>query len=207
MSNINVTQAFLPPKEDYEYYISKIWETSHLTNNGPLLKEFELSIKKYLEIDNFQFVANGTIALQLAIRAFDFDDGEIITTPFSYVATTSAIMWEGFKPIYADIDSDTLCMDPNNIETLITDKTRAIIPVHVFGNTCEIEKIEAIAKKHNLKVIYDAAHSFGVTHNGKSVFEYGDISITSFHATKLFHTIEGGGIFTKSSNDAWQGYN
>lgn len=198
MSNIYVTRAFLPPKEEYEYYISKIWETSHLTNNGPLLKEFELSIKRYLDIDNFQFVTNGTIALQIAIRSLELDQGEIITTPFSYVATTSAILWEGFTPIYADIDPETLCIDPEKIEKSITPNTRAILAVHVFGNKCDIEKIEKIAKTNNIKVIYDAAHSFGVKHEASSIFNFGDISVTSFHATKLFHTIEGGGIFTNS---------
>jgi len=127
-------------------------------------------------------------------------EGEVITTPFSYVATTSAILWERCTPVFVDIEPETLCIDPNKIEAAITPATKAIMPVHVFGFPCDVEKIDAIAKKHNLKVIYDAAHAFGVTYNGKSLFSYGDISTSSFHATKLFHTIEGGGIFTANKN-------
>lgn len=196
---INVTQTFLPPIKEYESYLDKIWKAKQLTNNGPLLKEFEYNLKEKLAINsyNFHFVTNGTIALQIALNALDIMDGEVITTPFSYVATTSSILWERCTPVFVDIDPNTLNIDPLKIESLITDKTKAIMPVHVFGNPCDIEAIQNIATKHGLKVIYDAAHAFGVTYKGKSIFEYGDISICSFHATKLFHTIEGGGLFVK----------
>ncbi len=195
MNKIFVTKAFLPPKEEYEAYINTIWANNILTNQGPLLMEFESKVKAYLGVDNFQFVANGTMALQLALRALDIEEGEVITTPFSYVATTSAILWEKLTPVYVDIDEHTLNIDPSKIEAAITPKTKAILAVHVFGNPCDIYSIDKIAKKHNLKVIYDAAHAFGVQYKGKSIFSYGDISVCSFHATKVFHTIEGGGIF------------
>jgi dTDP-4-amino-4,6-dideoxygalactose transaminase len=195
---IPVTKPFLPPKADYQRYIDEIWERNWLTNNGPLVNELELQLKEYLELDHLLYVTNGTIALQLAIKALDLK-GEIITTPFSYVATTSSIVWEGCKPVYVDILEDTLCIDPAKIEAAITPQTSAILATHVYGIPCEVASIEAIAKKYNLKVIYDGAHAFGVKVNGKSIFEYGDISTCSFHATKLFHTIEGGAVITKSA--------
>jgi dTDP-4-amino-4,6-dideoxygalactose transaminase len=198
MGKTYVTRAFLPPIDEYKEYIDRIWDSGILTNQGPLLKEFESKTRKYLNVDNFHFVTNGTIALQLAIKALGVANGEIITTPFSYVATTSAILWEGAKPVFVDIDEKTLCIDPKKIEAAITKKTKAILAVHVFGNPCDIETIQKIAKKHNLKVIYDAAHAFGVEYRGKSLLSYGDIAITSFHATKLFHTIEGGGIIVNN---------
>jgi dTDP-4-amino-4,6-dideoxygalactose transaminase len=194
---IYVTKTFLPPKEEYEKYLDKIWQSDQLTNNGPLLSEFEVKTKEYLGVENFLFVTNGTLALQLALRALDITEGEIITTPFSYVATTSAILWEHCTPVYVDIDPHTLNINPAKIESAITNNTKAILAVHVFGNPCDVEAIEKIAKKYNLKVIYDAAHAFGVRYKGKSLLYYGDISICSFHATKLFHTIEGGGIVTR----------
>lgn len=196
---IYVTKTFLPPKEEYETYLDTIWRSGHITNTGPLAAEFESRTKKYLGVDNFLFVANGTLALQVALRALEIDDGEVITTPFSYVATTSAILWEHLTPVYVDIDAKTLNIDPTKIEAAITDKTKAILAVHVFGNPCDVEAIEAIATKHDLRVIYDAAHAFGVTYKGKSLLDYGDISICSFHATKLFHTIEGGAIIAKDT--------
>ncbi len=200
MKKVNVTKTFLPPIEEYQQYLSQIWEKDQLTNQGPLLLEFEKKTSQYLGIDNFHFVTNGTIALQLAIRVLDITEGEIITTPFSYVATTSAILWQGCKPVFVDIDPDTLCIDPGKIEEAITKNTKAILAVHVFGNPCDIEKIEAIAEKHGLKVIYDGAHAFGVTYKGKSLLSYGDISICSFHSTKRFHTIEGGCVITKDKS-------
>jgi len=199
MERINVTKAFLPPIADYQKYMQKIWDSAWLSNQGPILEEFEAKTADYLGVDNFQFVTNGTLALQIAIRALDLLGSEIITTPFTYVATTSAILWEQCIPAFVDIDPTTLCIDPTKIEAAITSKTKAIMAVHVFGNPCDVEAIEAIAQKHNLKVIYDAAHAFGVTHKGKSLLSYGDISICSFHATKLFHTIEGGCIISKDS--------
>lgn len=193
---INVTKTFLPPEEEYQKYVNQIWASDWLTNQGPLLQEFEKKMKKRLGVENFHFVANGTLALQLSLRAFDLTEGEVITTPFSYVATTSSILWERCTPVFVDIDPTTFCIDPDKIEAAITNKTKAIMPVHVFGHPCDIEKISAIASKHNLKVIYDAAHTFGVKYKNRSLLSYGDISIGSFHSTKLFHTIEGGCVIT-----------
>lgn len=195
---INVTKPFLPPKEEYLKYIDGIWDRNWLTNNGPLVNELELKLKEYLGLDHLLFLNNGTIAIQIAIKALEFK-GEIITTPFSYVATTSSIVWEGCKPVFVDIDPLSFNIDPSKIEAAITKKTTGIIATHVFGNPCDIEAIETIAKKHHLKVIYDAAHCFGTKFKGKSVFEFGDINTTSFHSTKLFHTIEGGAVITKDS--------
>jgi dTDP-4-amino-4,6-dideoxygalactose transaminase len=159
--------------------------------------EFEKKLGQSLGVSNTHFVANGTLALQLSLKALDITEGEIITTPFSYVATTSSILWERCDPVFVDITPDTFCIDADKIEAAITDKTKAIMPVHVFGIPCDVEKIETIASKHNLKVIYDAAHAFGVEYKNKPLLGHGDISICSFHATKLFHTIEGGCIVTK----------
>lgn len=196
---IPVTKPFLPPKEEYLKYIDKIWETNWLTNMGPLSNELEVRLKEHLGVSHLFFLTNGTIALQIAIKALDLK-GEIITTPFSFVATTSSIVWEGCTPVFVDIDKDSLNIDADKIEEAITDKTSAILATHVYGNVCEIEKIEAIAKKHNLKVIYDGAHAFDVQYKGKSIFEYGDISITSLHATKLYHSGEGGLIMCNDNN-------
>jgi dTDP-4-amino-4,6-dideoxygalactose transaminase len=192
---INITKPFLPPQEEYNEYISGIWKRNWLTNNGPLVNDLELKLKEYLKINHLLFLNNGTIAIQIAIKALELK-GEIITTPFSYVATTSSIVWENCQPVFVDIHPDTLNIDPALIEAAITPKTSAILATHVYGNPCDIDAIELIAKKHKLKVIYDAAHCFGSTYKGKSVFEYGDISTTSFHATKVYHTIEGGAVFT-----------
>ena len=193
---IPVTKPFLPPIDMYNKYVEGIWERQWLTNHGPLVNELELKLKEFLGVKNLLFLSNGTIALQIAIKALELK-GEIITTPYSYVATTSCIVWEGCKPVFVDIDANSFNIDPALIESAITPKTSAILATHVYGNPCDVVAIETIAKKHNLKVIYDAAHAFGVTVNGKSIFEYGDISTTSFHATKLFHTSEGGAVFTK----------
>lgn len=195
---IPVTKPFLPPIEEYKKYIDGIWQRNWLTNMGPLASDLEIKLKQYLELKHLLFVTNGTIALQMAIKALGLK-GEIITTPFSFVATTSSIVWEGCKPVFVDIDKDSLCIDPANIEAAITEKTAAILATHVFGNPCDVEALEKIARKHNIKLIFDAAHSFGVEVNGKSVFEYGDISICSMHATKLYHSIEGGFIATKDT--------
>ena len=194
---IPVTKPFLPPKEEYEALISKIWESGWLTNMGPLANELEEKLKKHLKVKNLLFLTNGTIALQMAIKALDLK-GEIITTPFSFVATTSSIVWEGCTPVFVDIDAGSLNIDSNKIEEAITENTSAILATHVYGNPCDVIKIEKIAKKHNLKVIYDGAHAFGVEIDGKSIFEYGDISTCSLHATKLYHSIEGGFVVTKS---------
>lgn len=193
---IPVTKPFLPPQEEYNKHLNGIWKRNWLTNMGPLANELELKLKEHLNLNHLLFVTNGTIALQMAIKALDLK-GEIITTPFSFVATTSSIVWEGCKPIFVDIDKDSLNIDPNKIEEVITENTTAILATHVYGNPCDVIAIENIAQKHNLKVIYDGAHAFGVQINGKSIFEYGDISICSLHATKLYHSGEGGLIITK----------
>ncbi|ADR20594.1 aminotransferase DegT [Marivirga tractuosa] len=193
---IPVTKPYLPPIEKYQKYVEGIYQRQWLTNNGPLVNEFELQLKDYLEQNHLLYVSNGTIALQIAIKALKLK-GEIITTPFSYVATTSSIVWEGCTPVYVDIDEGTLNIDPKKIEDAITGKTSAILATHCFGNACDIDAIDGIAKKHNLKVIYDAAHCFGTQYKGKSIFGYGDISTCSLHATKLMHSIEGGLVVTK----------
>lgn len=198
MKRVNVTKTFLPPMEEYEEYLKKIWESGQLTNQGPLVLDLQEKLKKHLGVDGMHFVTNGTIALQVAIESLGIEEGEIITTPFSYVATTSAILWQGCKPVFVDIEPDTFCIDADKIENAITDKTKAILAVHVFGFPCDVEKIQEIAKRHKLKVIFDGAHSFGVKYKNKSLLSYGDISICSFHSTKLFHTIEGGCIIAKN---------
>lgn len=190
---INVTKSYLPNKDKYKAYIDEIYDSSWLTNNGPMVQKLESRLKEYLGVKNIILVSNGTIALDIAYKAMDLK-GEIITTPFSFVATTSSAVLANLKPVFAEINEQTLNIDPKNIEKLITSNTSAILPVHVFGNACEVEEIEQIAKKHNLKVIYDAAHAFDVKYKEQSVLNYGDISTLSFHATKLFHTIEGGAI-------------
>jgi dTDP-4-amino-4,6-dideoxygalactose transaminase len=194
---IPVTEPFLPAKEDYQKYIDGIWSRVWLTNNGPLVNELELKLKEYLALDHLLFLSNGTIAIQIAIKALGLR-GKIITTPFSYVATTSSIFWENCEPVFVDIDAETLNIDTTKVEAAIDKDTSAILATHCFGNTCGIEALEQIAAKHNLKLIFDAAHCFGTTYKGKSVFAYGDVSTTSFHSTKLFHTIEGGAVVTNS---------
>ncbi len=194
---INVTKSFLPELRDYVAYLEKVWESGWLTNQGPMVLELENRLKELLGVRHLFFVNNGTIALQIAIKALDLS-GEIITTPFSYVATTSSIAWEGCSPVFADISPDTLCIDPVSIEGKITPHTRAIMGVHVYGNPCDVDAIEQVAQRHNLKVIYDAAHAFGVNYHGRSILKWGDISTLSFHATKVFHTVEGGAIVTDS---------
>ncbi|GAB3921098.1 DegT/DnrJ/EryC1/StrS family aminotransferase [Mucilaginibacter myungsuensis] len=181
---------------EYVKYLDGIWERGWLTNNGPLVNDLELRLKSYLNISHLLYVNNGTIALQLAIKALGLT-GEIITTPFSYVATTSSIVWEGCEAVFVDIEPDSYNIDPTKIEAAITDKTTGIIATHVYGNPCDIDAIDAIAKKHNLKVIYDAAHCFGTTYKGRSVFDHGNVSTTSFHTTKIYHTVEGGAVFAK----------
>lgn len=196
---IPVTLPFIPPKEDYDILLHGIWKRQWLTNMGPLASDLEMKLKDHLGVDHLLFVTNGTVALQIAIKALDLK-GEIITTPFTYVATTSSIVWENCEPVYVDIDPKSLNIDPTKIEAAVTEKTSAILATHVYGNPCDVEAIEKIAKKHKLKVIYDAAHAFGVQVNGTSVFNYGDISTCSLHATKLFHTGEGGLVITKESD-------
>ena len=193
---IPVTLPFLPPKEDYDILLHGIWKRQWLTNMGPLASELEMSLKEYLNVKHLLFVTNGTVALQMAIKALNLT-GEIITTPFTYVATTSSIVWENCDPVFVDIDKNSLNIDPTKIEAAITGKTSAIVATHVYGNPCDVVAIEKIANKHKLKVIYDAAHAFGVQVNGTSIFNFGDISTCSLHATKLFHSGEGGLVITK----------
>jgi dTDP-4-amino-4,6-dideoxygalactose transaminase len=192
---INVTKTFLPDQNEYQKILSRSWDKNWITNRGELVLELEDRIKKKFSISNIIATTNGTLPLQIAIKALGIK-GDIITTPFSYIATTSSIIWEGCNPVFVDIDDTTFNIDPLKIEKAITSKTSAIIATHVFGNPCDVTAIEKIAKKHNLKVIYDAAHCFGVSYNGKSIFNCGDVSTCSFHATKIFHTGEGGAMMT-----------
>lgn len=195
---IPVTKSFLPPIEDYMAQVQRAYDNGWLTNRGELVVELEQKLTDYLELKESKILCmnNGTIPLQIALKLLG-NGGEIITTPFSYVATTAAIVWENCTPVFVDIHPEYLTIDENLIEAAITEKTTCILATHVFGNPCNVEEIERIAKKHNLKVIYDAAHAFGVSYKGKSIFEYGDVSTCSFHATKLFHTGEGGALFCK----------
>ncbi len=193
---IPVTKTYIPSLEDYNSYLEQIWQTGQLTNNGPLCRKLADDIANFLGVSNIELVLNGTLALQLAIKALDLQ-GEIITTPYSYVATTNSILWEGCEPIFVDIEDRTFCINPDLIEAAITEKTSAILATHVYGYPCDVVKIQQIADKHNLKVIYDAAHAFGVKLFGESLLLHGDCSILSFHATKLFHTAEGGAVVCK----------
>ncbi|CAM3987754.1 MULTISPECIES: DegT/DnrJ/EryC1/StrS family aminotransferase [Flavobacterium] len=195
---INVTKTFFPPLEEYQLQLQRIWDNQWLTNRGELSLELEDKLKKYLNLNHILITNNGTIPLQIALKLLG-NGGEIITTPFSYVATTAVIVWENCTPVFVDIHPEYLTIDETKIEAAITDKTTAILATHVFGNPCHVMVIEAIAKKHNLKVIYDAAHCFGVTYKNESIFRYGDVSTCSFHATKLFHTGEGGALFAKDT--------
>ncbi len=190
---IQVTKTFLPPQEEYLHWLNKAWESHQLTNNGPIHKLLEGTLRDRFQVPHLRLVANGTLAIQLAIRALGIK-GKVITTPYSYVATTSAILWEGCEPVYVDIKPDTLCIDPELIEAAITPDTTAILATHVYGIPCDVEAIDVIAKKHGLKVIYDAAHAFDVQYKGRSILQWGDASTLSFHATKLFHTVEGGAV-------------
>jgi dTDP-4-amino-4,6-dideoxygalactose transaminase len=193
---INVTKTFFPPLNEYNEQLKRIWKNEWLTNRGELVQELEAKLIEHLSVSNILIMTNGTIPIQIALKLMG-QGGEIITTPFSYVATTASIIWENCTPVFVDIHPEYLTIDESKIEEAITDKTTCILATHVFGNPCHIEAIEQIAQKHNLKVIYDAAHCFGVNYKGKSIFEYGDISTCSFHATKIFHTGEGGAIFCK----------
>ncbi len=196
---IPVTKTFLPPLNEYSKILEEPWNKQWITNRGALVNRLEEKMKSEYGLNYMFLTTNGTLPLQIAIKTLGLK-GEIITTPFSYVATASSIKWENCTPVFVDIESDGLCMDPEKIEEVITEKTCAIMATHVFGNPCDVKAIEAIAKKHQLKVIYDAAHCFGVEYQGSSIFKFGDISTCSFHATKVFHTGEGGGLFCNSQN-------
>lgn len=198
---INVTKTYLPPLKEYTHYLEKIWATGYVTNNSELVRELETRLVEYLGVPYVQFVSNGTIALQLALKALEVE-GEVITTPFSYVATVNSILWEHCTPIFVDIEDHTFGINTEKIEAAITERTRAILPVHVYGYPCGVLKVQELAEKYNLKVIYDGAHAFGCELNGVSLLNFGDLSTLSFHATKLFHTIEGGAIITHTSEMA-----
>ncbi|WP_395064857.1 DegT/DnrJ/EryC1/StrS family aminotransferase [Flavobacterium sp.] len=196
---INVTKTFLPTLEEYTAQVKRSFDNLWLTNRGELVQELEQKIKDYLNINAIIITNNGTIPLQIALKLLG-NQGEIITTPFSYVATTASILWENCTPVFVDINPDYLTIDESKIEQAITSRTTAILATHVFGNPCDVEAIKLIAEKHNLKIIYDAAHAFGVNYNGQSIFNYGDVSTCSFHATKLFHTGEGGAMIANDAN-------
>ncbi len=196
---INVTQTFLPSQKEYQDILSSSWDSKWITNRGELVKELENRFKDFLKVPFLTLTTNGTLPLQIAIKALNLK-GEIITTPFSYVATTSSIVWEKCKPIFVDIEPDCLTIDPKKIEEKITDQTSAILATHVYGNPCDVHAIDAIATKYNLKIIYDAAHCFGVKYKGQSIFNFGDVSTCSLHATKIMHTGEGG-FWVTQDND------
>jgi len=195
MNPVYVTKTFLPPLEEYIEYLKEIWATKIVTKDGPFLKSFGDQLKTFSTANYAIPLVNGTFALQLAIKALRLK-GEILTTPFTFAATGNAIVWEGCQPVFVDIDPHNLNMDPNQIENKITRHTAAILPVHVYGNPCDIDEINAIAQKHDIKTIYDAAHAFGSRYKNRSVFAYGDITMASFQATKALHTFEGGALFT-----------
>jgi len=190
---INVTQPFLPPLEEFIPYLEQIWENKWLTNNGPFHQELEKALTEHLCVDHLALFTNGTIALVTALQTLRIT-GEVITTPFSFVATTHALDWNNIKPVFVDIDPVTCNLDPDKIEAAITPRTTAILPVHCYGNPCDVERIQSIADTYGLKVIFDAAHAFGVKYKGESLLNYGDLSVLSFHATKVFNTFEGGAI-------------
>jgi dTDP-4-amino-4,6-dideoxygalactose transaminase len=190
---INVNKTFLPDKQRYLEYLNRIYESGWVTNEGALSLELQAKLEKYLGVKHVLLVSSGTVALQIAYKLLDLQS-EVITTPFTFIATTSSLKWMGLEPIFADIDPESFVIDPSEIEKHITKKTSAIVPVHVFGNACNVEAIEEIAQLHGLKVIYDAAHAFGVRYKNESLLQHGDVSILSFHATKIFHTIEGGAM-------------
>jgi len=196
---ITVTLPLLPPLDEFRDALGEIWREKQITNFGLFHEKFESSLREYLKVSNLSLFTNGTTALMSAFRAMHIT-GEVITTPYSFVATTHALDWMGIKPVFADIEPMYCTIDPEQIEHAITTKTRAILAVHVYGNPCDTERIEAIAGKYNLKVIYDAAHAFGVEVNGKSILQEGDVSIMSFHATKVFNTVEGGALISPDSD-------
>lgn len=198
---IYVTKTYLPPLEEYVRVLEGIWERGHVTNHGQLVVDLENRLAEYFGVRHVVCVTNGTVALQIGYRALELTD-EVITTPFSYVATTSALVWEGCRPTFADIDAESLCLDPEATERAITDDTTGIVATHVYGNPCDVEAFAAIAKRHGLRVLYDAAHAFGVEYQGESLLTQGDAATLSFHATKLFHTVEGGALVTNDDEVA-----
>lgn len=199
MENILVTSPLLPDLEEFHKCLQQIWDSKWLTNNGTFHQQFEKALAEYLGVEYISVFTNGTLPLITALQALGLTKSEVITTPYSFVATSHSIWWNGLTPVFVDIDPATGNIDPNKIEAAITEKTVAIMPVHVYGQPCDVERIDAIAKKYGLKVIYDAAHAFGVTKDGKSILNWGDISTLSFHATKVYGTIEGGALVCHSA--------
>ena len=197
-SQITVTSPLLPPLEDFIPYLQQIWDSKWITNNGSFHQLLERELANYLGVEYLSLFTNGTLPLITAFQALGIREGEVITTPYSFVATSHAIWWNGLKPVFVDIEEETCGIDPNKIEAAITPNTVAIMPVHCYGKSCKTAEIDAIAKKYNLKVIYDAAHAFGVSENGQSILKSGDISTLSFHATKVYNTIEGGALISHS---------
>ena len=197
---VYITKPVLPERKELDKYIDQIYSNTWLTNNGPLVREFKRRLELFLEVENLLLVANGTLALQIAYKTLNIS-GNVVTTPFSFVATTSSLRWEGIDPVFADIDQESFNIDPEKIEKEINADTTAIVPVHVFGNACNTEEIERIAKKNNIVSIFDASHAFNIRYRNKSLLNYGDASTLSFHATKVFHTIEGGAIIFKEKKD------
>lgn len=197
--HITVTSPLLPPLEEFIPYLQQIWDSKWITNNGQFHQQLEQALAEYLGVEYISVFTNGTLPLITALQALGLTTGEVITTPYSFVATTHAIWWNQLTPVFVDVDPVTGCIDPDKIEAAITDKTVAIMPVHVYGTPCDTERIDAIAKKHNLKVIYDAAHAFKTTCKGSSVLLAGDISTLSFHATKTYNTVEGGALICHSA--------
>lgn len=195
---IPVTRTFLPPREEYQQIIKEIWDSNQVANGGKLLFDLQRELQQFLKVENIVLTANGTLPLQISLKQLA-GNGEVITTPFSYVASTSTIVWGNCTPVFVDIHPEYLTIDEGKIEAAITERTTAILATHVFGNPCNVEAIEDIARRNDLKVIYDAAHCFGVNYKDISLFNYGDVSTCSFHATKIFHTGEGGAMFCQDS--------
>jgi dTDP-4-amino-4,6-dideoxygalactose transaminase len=195
---VPVTQPYLPPLEEFIPYLQKIWDSKTVTNGGPFHVQLEAALCEYLGVEHLSLFSNGTLALITALQAMKVT-GEVITTPFSFVATTHALHWNGIKPVFADIDPVTMNLDPRKIEAAITPHTTAILPVHVYGNPCAVDEIERIADVYGLRVLYDAAHAFGVRRHGESVLRFGDMSVLSFHGTKIFNTFEGGAIICQDA--------
>ncbi|MFD3393756.1 DegT/DnrJ/EryC1/StrS family aminotransferase [Aquirufa sp. OSTEICH-129V] len=198
---LHVTKSFLPDLKEYVAYLEKIWSSNHLTNDGPLLLELEKKLAEFLEVEHLIFTGNGTIALQLALKAYNIT-GDVITTPFSYCATTNSLLWENCNPIFADIDPVSLTVESSQIASKLTSSTKAILTTHVYGNAGDLELQEELARYAGIALIYDGAHAFGVNYKGNSIFSYGDITTCSFHATKIFHTVEGGAVIVKDAKIA-----
>lgn len=196
-----VTRPLMPSEEEYASYISRIFASQHLTNHGPISQELEIRLAQFLGTPRVNVCSNGTIALQLGLHVLGLAGKKVITTPFTYVATLSALLWEGCTVVFADIDEETCCLDPKSVAERLTPDTAGLLPVNIYGNICDVEALDGLAKKHDLRVLYDAAHSFGATYNNRSVLSYGDAAACSFHATKVFNTVEGGCLVTQTDAD------